>query len=169
VDNFVDYSVHKQGGLQPMIVRNQQQALCVAVEMERRAIRVYERALMLAKDEQVRKGIREILADEKEHFRRFTAMKESCPGDANEERMLLTAMAAEMLFPGGVMEMERAKGLDTLKGLYAFAAESEKDAVDNYLAFAKKCTDPDVAEAFTGIAAEETFHLAEMKKKLENA
>lgn len=150
-----------------MIVRNEQQALCVAVEMERRAIRVYERALMLARDEEVRKGIREILADEKEHFRRFTAMKEACAGDANEERMLMQAMAAEMLFPGGVMELERAKGLDTLQGLYAFAAESEQDAVDNYMSFAEKCSDPAVAEAFTSIAAEETFHLAELKKKLE--
>lgn len=150
-----------------MIVRNEQQALCVAVEMERRAIRVYERALMLARDEEVRKGIREILADEKEHLRRFSAMKEACPGDANEERMLMQAMAAEMLFPGGVMELERAKGLDTLPGLYAFAAESEQDAVDNYMSFAEKCSDPAVAEAFTSIAAEETFHLAELKKKLE--
>lgn len=151
-----------------MIVRNEQQALCVAVEMERRAIRVYERALMLAKDEQVLTGIREILADEKEHLRRFTAMKEACPGDASEERMLMQAMAAEMLFPGGVMELERAKGLDTLHGLYEFAADSEKSAVENYMAFAEKCVNPDIAEAFTSIAAEETFHLAELNRKLES-
>ena len=31
-----------------MVVRNEGQALCVAVEMEKRAIRVYERALMLS-------------------------------------------------------------------------------------------------------------------------
>ena len=62
-----------------MIVRNQFQALCVAAEMERRAIRVYERALMLTADAQVASGIREILADEKEHFRRFSAMKAACP------------------------------------------------------------------------------------------
>lgn len=151
-----------------MVVRNEQQALCVAVEMERRAIRVYERALMLARDEKVIAGIREILADEKEHLRRFTAMKEACAGAGNEERMLMQAMAAEMLFPGGVMELERAKGLDTLYGLYEFAAESEKDAVEKYMSFAEKCATPAVAEAFTGIAAEETFHLAELKKKLEN-
>ncbi|MBE5803063.1 MAG: hypothetical protein E7316_00950 [Clostridiales bacterium] len=150
-----------------MIVRNEQQALCVAVEMERRAIRVYERALMLARNEQVTAGIREILADEKEHLRRFSAMKEACPGDAAQERMLMQAMAAEMLFPGGVMELERAKGLDTLNGLYEFAAESEKTAVENYMAFAEKCANPDIAEAFTSIAAEESFHLAELKKKLE--
>ncbi|MBP3649694.1 MAG: ferritin-like domain-containing protein [Clostridia bacterium] len=151
-----------------MIVRNEQQALCVAVEMERRAIRVYERALMLATDPQVRAGIQEILSDEKEHFRRFSQMKEQCPMAQQDERMLTQAMAAEMLFPGGVMELERAKGLDTLKGLYAFAADSEQDAVDNYLSFAKKCSDAAIAEAFTSIAREESIHLAELKKKLES-
>ena len=151
-----------------MIVRNEQQALCVAVEMERRAIRVYERALMLVNDPQVRAGIQDILADEKQHLRRFAAMKDARPMAEADERMLTQAMAAEMLFPGGVMEMERAKGLDTLKGLYAFAAESEQDAVENYMAFAEKCADPAIAEAFTAIASEETIHLAELQKKLES-
>lgn len=149
-----------------MIVRNQQQALCVAMEMERRAIRVYERALMLTNDNQVKAGIQDILKDEREHLRRFSAMKDSCPANEGQERMLIQAMAAEMLFPGGVMELERAKGLDTLKGLYAFAADSEQDAVEKYTVFADKCADPVIAAAFTGIAAEETFHLADLKKKL---
>lgn len=151
-----------------MIVRNEQQALCVAVEMERRAIRVYERALMLATDPQVRAGIQEILSDEKQHFRRFSAMKEDCPMAEADERMLTQAMAAEMLFPGGVMELERAKGLDTIKGLYTYAAESEQGAVDNYMAFAEKCQDPAIAEAFMSIASEEAIHLAELNKKLES-
>lgn len=149
-----------------MVVRNQQQALCVAVEMERRAIRVYERALMLTGDEQVRSGIQDILKDEREHLRRFSAMKDSCPAGEDEERMLTQAMAAEMLFPGGVMELERARGLDNLQGLYAFAADSERDAVKNYTAFAARCSDADIAAAFTGIAAEEAFHLAELQRKL---
>ena len=151
-----------------MIVRNEQQALCVAVEMERRAIRVYERALMLVSDPQVRAGIQEILSDEKQHFRRFSDMKDLCPMAQADERMLTQAIAAEMLYPGGVMELERAKGLDTLKGLYTYAAESEQGAVENYLAFAEKCDDPQIAEAFTAIAGEETCHLAELKKKLES-
>ena len=43
-----------------MIIEHQGQALTVAMEMERRAIRTYERALLLAKDEEVRKGIEDI-------------------------------------------------------------------------------------------------------------
>ena len=152
-----------------MIVRNENQALCVAVEMERRAIGIYERALLLAQDEGVIKGIRDILSDEQDHLRRFTAMQADCGLKKTEERMLLKALAAEVLFPGGVMEMEREQGLSSLKGLYAFAAENEKDAVETYLDFSKKCDRPEAAEAFLSIAREESLHLAELKRHLEDA
>ena len=54
-----------------MVIRDQAQALSVAIEMEKRAIRTYERALMIVKDAEVAAGIQKILADEKEHLRRF--------------------------------------------------------------------------------------------------
>ena len=40
-------------GCAKVIIEHQGQALTVAMEMERRAIRTYERALLLAKDEEV--------------------------------------------------------------------------------------------------------------------
>ena len=45
-----------------MIVRNQRQALSVAVEMEARAIRTSERALMLAQRPEVLEGIRMLIS-----------------------------------------------------------------------------------------------------------
>lgn len=60
-----------------MVVKNQQEALSVACEMERRAIRTYERALMITSDPEVTQGIRDILKDEREHLRTFSAMKEA--------------------------------------------------------------------------------------------
>ena len=152
-----------------MIVRNEQEALCVAMEMERRAIGIYERALLLAQEEEVRQGIRDILQDEREHLRRFAGMREDCAPDGTEERVLLKALAAEVLFPGGVMEMERKQGLSTLQGLYAFAAENERDAVETYLDFSKKCGRADTARTFLDIAREESLHLAELKRHLEDA
>ena len=152
-----------------MIVRNENQALCVAVEMERRAIGIYERALLLAQDEGVRKGIRDILSDEQDHLRRFTAMRADCGLEKTEERMLLKALAAEVLFPGGVMEMEREQGLSSLKGLYAFAAESEKEAMETYRDFSRRCSRENTARAFLSIAREESLHLAELKRRLEDA
>ena len=149
-----------------MVVKNECQALCIAVEMERRAIRVYERALMLAQDAQVRAGIEEILADERRHLQRFSAMRECHMVDEAEERLLISSMAAEVLFTGGVMEMKREQALTTLRGLYQYAADSEADAVRTYADFAKKCADPAVHDVFMDIVREESSHLVELRGKL---
>lgn len=147
-----------------MIVHNEREALCIAVEMERRAIHIYERALLLATDDAVRGGVEDILRQEREHLRQFMAMRERYPVSAQEEQTLLQAMGAEVLFPGGVMEMERAKGLTTLERLYTFAAESEERAMETYLSFAEKCRDDQVAGAFRAIAAEESAHLVSLRQ-----
>ena len=113
-----------------MIVKDQREALCVACEMERRAIDIYQRALTLTDKPEVRAGIQEILKDEREHLRRFSQVREQYCGITDaEERLLIAAMGAEALFPGGVMEMRRANSLDSLKNLYTFARDSEADAV----------------------------------------
>ena len=150
-----------------MVVKNEGQALCVAVEMERRAIRVYERALMLATDEKVIAGIREILADVREHLRRFSEMKEKYPVPVEEEKLLISSMAAEVLFTGGVMEMKREQALTTLVGLYRYAAESEAGAVETYGTFASKCADERVHDTFMAIVREESEHLTVLMDKLE--
>ena len=148
-----------------MIVNNEREALCVAVEMERRAISIYERALLLVSDDGVRDGIEGILQQEREHLGRFLEMRADDPSGGQEEKTLLQAMGAEVLFPGGVMEMERAQGLTTLEGLYSFAARSEQHAMETYLAFAEKCRDEKVAAAFRAIAAEEGAHLAALRDR----
>ena len=150
-----------------MFVRNEGQALCVAVEMERRAIRVYERALLLAKDPAVIEGIQEILADEKEHLKRFSTMKADHPVPEEEERLLISSMAAEVLFTGGVMEMKREQALQTLMGLYRYAADSEAGAVETYGSFAEKCADERVKATFMAIVREESEHLTVLLDKLE--
>lgn len=149
-----------------MVVHNEGQALCVAVEMERRAIRVYERALMLASEPEVIDGIREILSDEREHLRCFSEMRAKYPVAEEEEKLLISAMAAEVLFTGGVMEMKREQALTTLRGLYRYAAESEADAVETYGGFAQRCQDERVREAFMSIVHEESRHLTELTEKL---
>ena len=150
-----------------MVVRNEGQALCVAVEMERRAIRVYERALMLAKDPAVIAGVREILADEREHLRRFSEMRAEHPVTADEEKLLISSMAAEVLFTGGVMAMKRAQALTTLRGLYEYAADSEAGAVETYGGFAAKCADTKVHDTFMAIVHEESEHLTVLLDRLE--
>lgn len=148
-----------------MIVRNQGEALSVAIAMERRAIRTYERALLLTGDAAVRQGIEEILRDERRHLRRFTEMWDKTVSSP-EQQVLLQAMAADVLFPGGVSEMAREDALTTLGGLYRYAMESEANAVETYTGFAEKC-DGQARAAFMEIVREEAGHLAELKKKVD--
>ncbi len=150
-----------------MVMRNECQALCVAEEMESRAIRMYERALLLTDDPQVQRGIREILAEEQAHLCRFREMRACHPLDVQEERQLLAALGAEALFPGGVMAMKREQALSSLKALYEYAASSEADAVAKYAEFANRCTDPAVRDAFLEIVKEESKHLTELRRRLE--
>lgn len=150
-----------------MIVKNEGQALCIAEEMERRAIRVYERALMITADPQVRSAIEDILWDERRHLARFSDMRAAHQVDVAEEKQLIASMAAEVLFTGGVMEMKREQALTTLKGLYQYAADSEAGAVRTYADFAKKCSDVAVYDAFMSIVREESGHLATLKEKIE--
>lgn len=150
-----------------MIVKDQREALCVACEMERRAIAIYERALTLTGSEEVKAGIRQILEDEREHLRRFSEMKtRHCVEYGEEERLLISAMGAEALLPGGVMEMRRSHALSSLEGLYTFARDSEADAVRTYGHFADQCADEEVRQAFQTIAREEGTHLSALEDRL---
>ncbi len=149
-----------------MVVRNQKQALSVAVEMESRAIKTYERALMLTGSGEVAEAIRDMLEDERRHLRRFTEMQGADADTSGEDRTVTSALAAEALFTGGVMEMHREHALDTVRSVYEFAAESEQNAVERYLDFALKCEDEDVKDAFCAIAQEEAEHLADLNEAL---
>jgi rubrerythrin len=122
---------------------------------------------MLATAPAVIAGIKEILADEREHLRRFSEMKEEYPVTVEEEKLLISSMAAEVLFTGGVMEMKREQALTTLIGLYRYAAESEAGAVETYGNFASKCQDAKVHDTFMAIVREESEHLTVLLDKLE--
>lgn len=149
-----------------MIIRNGQEALQVAVEMERRAIRVYERALKITGDAGARAAVEEILRDEREHLTRFSAMLAQSGGEAADEPALIQAMAADALFPGGVMGMAREDALHDLRSVYRYAADSERRAVEQYGDFARRCAEPAVRRAFLDVAREETSHLASLRERL---
>ena len=163
---FAMWKTYEVGGNPGMVVRDQKQALSVAVDMETRAIKTYERALMITRDDEVAAAIREMLEDERRHLRRFTEMLGATCGVQAEDKAVTGALAAEALFTGGVMEMHREHALDTVRSVYEYAADSEQNAVQTYLDFALKCEDASVKEAFCAIAQEEATHLADLNEAL---
>ncbi|NCB36754.1 MAG: hypothetical protein EOM58_12025 [Clostridia bacterium] len=146
-----------------MQIQSAQEALFVACEMERGAIQLYERALMLLgtlgrEKEPVRAQIASMLADEKQHLAQFRDLYTGLDS-AMERQLTLAAVASSILFDGGLMSAVRQGLLQDERSMLAFASRAEETAAATYRAFAKQCANPRTAEMLHGIALEEDKHL----------
>lgn len=151
-----------------MQVQTVQEALFVACEMERGAIQLYERALLLmaelGRDKQpLRAQLAYMLADEKQHLAQFRELYNGLDTEA-ERRLTLAAVASAVLFEGGLMGAVRQGLLKDERSMLAFAAQAEEKAAAAYRAFAGQCSDSRVAEMLNGIALEEDKHLRSLRE-----
>ena len=147
-------------------ISSAQDALYIASEMEKRAVKLYERTVMLWPDNAMAQAIENMLADEKQHLKHFTALLgESLPPQA--DALLLSAYAGGILFEGGLHAAARSGAFDSPKALLRYAAEQEALAVDCYTRFAQQCgTSEDAKSAFLKIAQEESLHLAALNRAI---
>ncbi len=151
-----------------MKIQSAQEALFIACEMERGAIQLYERALMLLaglqrEKEPIRAQIASILADEKQHLQQFQELYTGLDAEM-ETQLTLSAVAADVLFPGGLMGAVRHGLLGDERGVLAFAASAERTAAATYRSFAAQCQNPRAAEMLEGIALEEDKHLRSLQE-----
>ncbi len=146
-----------------MQVRSTAEALFIACEMEKRAIRLYERALAIFADGSCQEAIRAILADERHHLARFSEMGGKTPGF--ERAQLLSAQATGVLFSGGLVEAQRKGAFDSVLRLYQYAADEEQNAIARYGEYAAQLDGP-ASAAFRQIEMEETGHLLKLKEMI---
>ena len=141
-------------------------ALYIASEMEKRAVKLYERAVTVWPDEKMSDAIRNMLSDERQHLKHFTAMLGNHLPDS-ADALLLSAYAGGILFEGGLHAAARAGAFDSPEALLRYAAEQEQIAVDCYTRFAEKCQPASEAQqVFLRIAQEESLHLSALEKAL---
>ncbi len=146
-----------------MLIKSGQEALFVAIEMERGAVQTYERALMLTdpKDEsqkELRQQLLIILSDEQQHLAKFQSLYEGLD-ETIEEQLMLSAVASSVLFEGGLMGAVRSGMLKSKESLMDFAKGAEKKAAETYRGFAGACGDNETAGVLLSIAREEDRHL----------
>ena len=148
------------------IVKDAGEALYIACEMEKRAIRLYERALAVFADGPCQEAIRAILGDEKNHLAQFSRMGAAAAGF--ERAQLLAAQAGRVLFPGGLVEAQRKGAFDSVQALYAYAAQEEQEAIRAYTRFSQSL-DGSASAAFAAIALEEKQHLVKLNDLLSQS
>ena len=155
-------------GNSPLQVKSEQEALLIACEMERRAIRVYERGLTICKDPELKGLIAKFHGEEAEHLKRFSRMGSvSLEMSDLEQQLLLSSYAAQVLFPGGLMQAYREGAFQSVLSLVQFARDSEETAVRVYREFASAVEDTAVRDMFETIAQEEQMHLKTLEEQLE--
>jgi len=156
-------------GRGPLQVNNEQEALFLACEMERRAIRVYERGVMISHDPAIKALLQQLHNDEKMHLSKFARLG-NCALEATdqEQQLLLKSYAAQILFPGGLMQAQREGALSSIHSLLAFSRDSEETAVRCYTVFASTCERVEARDMFLAIADEEQNHLNALDEQMAN-
>lgn len=150
-----------------MLVRTEREALYIACEMERGAVRLYERTLMLMErlgreDERLYRCLGHMLSEEREHLRQFQALYTGL--DATDERRLeLAALAEGLLFEGGLMEASREGILADTERMLELARKAEAASARKYREFAALAEGKDAKDALNMIAAQEEKHLSDLK------
>lgn len=148
-------------------ILNYNEAMFIACEMERGAIRHYGRAMQLLKtlgreSEPLYQQLRAMHAEEQSHLEQFSGS--TCLEELPLERQtLLTAMMNGWLFEGGLMGAARSGMMDDIPSMLKYAKESEALSAKKYREFAKLTADEKSKAALLSIAAEEDRHLLELK------
>ena len=140
-------------------------ALYIASRMEQRAIRLYERALLVFSQEQLKKTLEGILQDERVHLSAFQELLEKEEPVSAEEALILDAQAGTFLFQGGLTGAVREGAFDSLKSLLTFAADEEESAASRYAEYALRAQGR-AKDTFLDIASQERRHLDRLKEQI---
>ncbi len=151
------------------------EGLRIAVEMERRGVEFYRRAARLTKSLHIVKMLEELAAEEEGHQREFSKLMENqcaCRSAeaavcySGETSAYLSAIAADIVFTGGLMEVGRRGGFDSLPAILTTAIDSEKNSILFYSELRDLTGDPDTQQAFGSVISQEKVHLAKLQQQL---
>ncbi len=143
----------------------------IAVEMERRGESFYRRAARVSRSAETVELLEALAWDEQAHraeFERLAASRSALSDAAydDETNAYLTAIAAEVVFPQGLMGLREA-GFENPAAVLRSAIASEKDSILFYAELRERSADERAREVFREIARQERGHLFRLQKQLE--
>ena len=145
----------------------------IAIEIERRGESFYRRAARVSHNAETVELLEALAWDEQIHRAEFERLyaAESAAGlsDAaydDETNAYLTAVAAEVVFPQGLMGL-RDEGFENPAAVLRNAIASEKDSLLFYTELQGRTSDPHARDIFGEIARQERGHLFRLQRQLE--
>lgn len=150
---------------------NDREGLRIAVEMERRGVELYRRAQRICRTQMAKDMLARLEMDEVAHQREFARLLDSM-GAAGEDYSLeksayLSALAADVVFSGGLVEMGCTGALESPAAILRYAIQGEKDSLLFYEGITEQATQPLTREVFEEIIRQERGHLAALVDMLK--
>ena len=154
------------------------EGLRIAVEMEKRGESFYRRAARISRAPETISLLNALADEECLHGQEFQALYDfECAartggsGECDEAYdpeicAYLSAIAADIIFPGGLMAL-RQSGFENPEAVFLAAIASEKDSVLFYTELAQCARDAHAREVFTEIARQERRHMTRLQYQLE--
>lgn len=148
------------------------EALRIAAQIERKGERFYRMAQGVARNGPANQLLEMLRQQELGHAMRFEKMSEKLgsfqdePYDL-EANSFLSAIAAEVVFPGGVLASLMNKKLETVRDILMHAIGSEKDSLLFYMEMLIETKDGNCAQVLREIIDEEKSHLVDLQALLE--
>lgn len=144
----------------------------IAVEMERRGESFYRRAAKVSKSADTVKMLEALAIDEMHHraeFERLYAAEAqaglSDKAYDDETNAYLTAVAADVVFPKGLMAL-KDEGFENPEAVLLHAIASEKDSVLFYSEMQSRTGDEHAKAVFGEIIRQERGHLFRLQRQL---
>ena len=144
----------------------------IAIEMERRGEAFYRRAARVSRSEETIAMLNVLAADEMNHRAEFERLYRNESGTLsssayNEEtNAYLSAIAAEFIFPEGLMAL-RSVGFENPEAVLQDAIKSEKDSILFYTELTGHTADAHARDVFSEIIRQERGHLYRLQRQLE--
>lgn len=154
---------------------NDTEALKISREIELRGADIYARALRIAKKPDVRQMLDHLRKEELEHAALFEHLSCEALSDdtaqenyAPEAAMFLSAFAAEIAFPGGLMKLAGDKGLDDPRVVLEEAIQAEKNSILFYTEVIAASHNDKLKKYLGDIVQEERGHLMGLMMQLQD-
>ena len=149
------------------------EGLRIAIEMERRGESFYRRAARVSKSEETIAMLLSLANDELHHRAEFERLykieAESGLSDQaydDETNAYLTAIAAEVVFPRGLMGL-KDEGFENPTAVLNHAIASEKDSILFYSELQSRTGDAHAKDVFAEIVRQERGHMFRLQRQLE--
>ncbi len=153
-----------------------EEALRIAAQIERKGERFYRVAQKLSDSQEMTNLLELLRRQEEAHAARFESMLDELlakKGDFEDEAFseesaaFLSALASEVVFPGGVMASMMNRKIDTIPDLLLYAISTEKDSILFYMELVQNTKVPENIPVFQQIIQEEKRHLFDLQRMLE--